>query len=132
VSARLNAPRPWIPLDVEFLSQDTVIELRDRFGAAGPLLLIALITQAGGMLAGKDGRATMGFVEGRYAALAKRCGVDQEAAKAIVAGLVDVRLVGLLDGSDDQHYRLRLLKWLKWHTKDPTANARQAKHRGPT
>ena len=39
-------PRNWLHLDVDFLNQDTIADLRDEFGPAGPLAMIAVITEA--------------------------------------------------------------------------------------
>jgi len=105
-------------------------DLGERHGAAGPLLIVALITQAGGAIpTAKPG--SFDVVEGRYAALARRVHINTDEARAILATAADVELVELIE-TEDRRFKVRLLKWSKWHPKDPTAAARQATRRNKT
>jgi hypothetical protein len=120
----VNRARLFAAVDVAFLEQDTVAELRERFGAVGPLVLLALILDAKGRPKGP----VVGVTEGRYAALARRCGTDETVAGKVVTAGIELGLLESLDSSE-RRYKLRLVKWLKWEPKDPTGAERQARHR---
>lgn len=121
-------PRAHIPLDVAFLDQDSIRDLGEQFGAAGPLTIIALVTEAGAAIPGKGGK-DFDIVEGRYSGLARSAYVDERRSRAIVALAAEVGLVEILDQPDAQRFKLRLLKWSKWHPKDPGAAVRKANSR---
>lgn len=44
----MNRTRLFAAVDVAYLEQDTIMELRDRFGAVGPLVFLALMLDAKG------------------------------------------------------------------------------------
>jgi hypothetical protein len=119
-------PRPWYRFDSGFPDQDTVQDLGDAFGAAGPLVLVVLFCDACATYSQK----TRDFetVEGRYSALARRVYADAPTVKSIIARAAEVGLVESLD-SDAQRYTVRLTQWAKWNAKDPTAASRQRKSR---
>ena len=123
----MNRPRPWLPLDVAFLDQDTIRTLGERFGAAGPLAIISLIAEASAAIPTKT-KGNFELVESRYAALARRVYIDTEKAKAIMQVAAELGLVDVIE-ADARRYKVRLLKWDKWHPKDPTAATRKAKQR---
>lgn len=114
-------PRPWCRLDREYLTQDRIRELGERFGPAGPLVFLAIILEAG-----KTSRA--GEIEMRFAALARTSFVDAENAQGIVVAAAEV---GLLDGlqRDAERFGARLTRWDAWEAKDPTAAQRSADFR---
>jgi hypothetical protein len=119
----MNRPRPWLPLDVAFLDQDTIRTLGERFGAAGPLAIIALIAEASAAIPTKT-KGNFDLVESRYAALARRVYIDTDEAKAIVQMAAELDLVDVIE-SDARRYKLRLLKWDKWHPKRPDSGSSQ-------
>lgn len=123
----MNRPRPHVPLDVAFLGQDTIRELGDRHGAAGPLVVIALVTEAHAAIPGKT--KDFDVVEGRFTALARSAFIDSGTAQEILRSAVEVGLVEVVE-SDLIRFKVRLLKWSKWTAKDPTAASRKAKQRG--
>ena len=113
--------RPWSPIDREYLAQDTIRALGQRFGPAGPLVFLALVLEAGKTPSG-------GWVEMRYGALAQLAFVEAGQARDVVAAACDQ---GLMDGlvSDPQRFRGHLTRWEAWEAKDPTAAERQARAR---
>lgn len=114
-------PRPWCRLDREYLAQDTVRELGQQFGAAGPLVFLAIVLEAGKT-------ASSGWVEMRYRALAQLAFVDAEIARDVVT---TIGTLGLLDGlhGDAERFRGHLSRWEAWEAKDRTAADRQARAR---
>jgi hypothetical protein len=114
-------PRPWCRLDREYLAQDTVRELGQQFGAAGPLVFLAIVLEAGKTASG-------GWVEMRYQALAQLAFVDAEIARDVVTA---TGTLGLLDGlhGDAERFRGLLTRFDAWEAKDPTAAERQARAR---
>lgn len=124
-------PRPWLPLDLDYLDQDTIRELLSEFGAAGPLIFIAILLEAG-----KQARAGLpvsqqGTMTARAAALAMKVGSDAETVCRIVHRCVAIGLLELLDGSDLDAGRLvvRSLKRGPWEPKDASATRRDARRR---
>jgi hypothetical protein len=121
-----NQKRPYQPLDNAFLDQDTIQALGESFGAAGPLVMIALIGAVGEAIPRKT--KDFDIAEGRYAALARRTYVNVDTVKAIFQLAVDQGLLEILE-SDDVSFKVRLLKFYRWNAKDPTAKDRKAKQR---
>jgi hypothetical protein len=118
-------PRPWVSLDVAFLTQDTIMELRHGFGPAGPLAFLALILEAR-QQAGAGGEA--GLVALRYTALAGLVGCTADEAKGIVHLAAEIGLVAL-HGDDGRRFTARMLKRESWEPKDPLAAERQRRRR---
>jgi hypothetical protein len=123
-------PRSWLHLDVDFLNQDTIAELRDAFGAAGPLTVLAIITEAkradlGGLRTPKE----QGIVSFRASALARLVGTSQDIARAVVQRSVELGLLEWLPGTDLDAGRfvVRSLKRGAWEPEDATASARAAR-----
>lgn len=118
--------RAWVPLDVGYLTQDTIVALRDEFGPAGPLGFLALILEAH-----NQGRAggEPGMVNMRYVALANlvRCAVDE--ARGVVRKAEDVGLLALTVLDEGERFEARLLKRDAWEAKDPAGAARNARYR---
>jgi len=123
--ASLHVPRPWFRLDQRFLDQDTIADLGDRFGPAGPLTIVALIAEAASAAATK---ADPDVVCGRWSALARRVHIDVPTTKAVVQGTCDVGLVEVVEASDAR-FELRLVKYYAWHPKDAGAAGRKARQR---
>ena len=115
-------PRPWCRLDREYLTQDTIRELGQRFGAAGPLVFLAIILEAGKAPSG-------GIVEMRYSAVAMLSHVTAEEATKVVAAAAEFGLLADLE-SDRQRFAARLTRWEAWEAKDPTSAHRSADYRG--
>jgi hypothetical protein len=125
----MNRPRPWYPLDVAFFDQDTIRDLGGRFGAAGPLVIVALVAEASAAIPSKT--KDWDVVDGRWSALARRVYAEGDTTKAIVKLAVELGLLEAMESSAER-FRVRLLKWHKWHAKDPTAATRKAKQRAKT
>lgn len=122
-----DRPRPWTVLDVAFLEQDTIRDLGDTFQAAGPLAIVALILAANAAIPSKT--SDFDVVEGRYSALGRSVCVEADTARAIIDMAAEVGLVEVVH-SDATQFAVRLLKWGKWHPKDPGAASRQRHSRG--
>lgn len=117
-------PRPWIPLDVDNLEQDTIVELGDTYTAAGQLAFIALMLEARKQAsAGGEPR----LVRLRYAALAKKARTDAATAVGIIRLAADLGLLAIVS-DDGQRFEARMLKAEPWEPKDPGGAARQAAH----
>lgn len=120
------SPRQWVKLDSEFLSQDTIIELRAEHGPAGPLVMLALILEKRRQgLAGKRD----GSVEMRYGALAVAGGCDKAQAEAVLRMAADLGLVVFEGPQDPLRFRVTLPKGAAWDAKDPHAAARSKAYR---
>jgi len=125
-------PRNWFHCDIDFLGQDTIIELREEFGAAGPLTIFALITEAKRAdLGGLRLPSEQGVVSARARALGRLVGASEEVVTAVVARSVEIGLLEYLDGTDLDGGRLvvRSLKRGPWEPSDATAAARSARNR---
>jgi hypothetical protein len=120
----VNRARLFAAVDVAYLEQDTIMELRDRFGAVGPLVFLALMLDA----KSKPKGAVVGVTEGRYAPLARRCATDEVVAQKVLATAAEIGLVELLD-CGERRYKVRLVKYDRWEPKDPTAAERQSRRR---
>jgi hypothetical protein len=126
---QFTSPRPWVRLDLSFLDQDRVRDLGRRFGAAGPLVLIAVITSAkqsamAGLPAERQGTVSL-----RYGALRERTFVDSEdRAREIVQRLADCGLLTITD-DDNQRFTAHLARWDAWEPRDVNGAARQRKYR---
>jgi hypothetical protein len=116
-------PRPHTTLDREYLSQDTVRELGQRFGAAGPLVFLAIILEAG-----KTTGAAPGSIELRFRALAQLAFTDAVTVQEVVTAASEVGLLADLR-SDGERFRARLTRWDAWEARDPTAAKRSAEYR---
>lgn len=114
--------RPWCRLDREYLAQDTVRTLGERFGPAGPLTFLAIVLEAGKMASG-------GIISMRFRALAPLSFVEVETAQKVVAAAAEVGLLADLEG-DAERFRARLARWEAWEAKDPTGAQRSAEYRG--
>jgi hypothetical protein len=117
-------PRPFSTIDREYLHQDTVRELGERFGPAGPLIFMAIILEAGKALSG----TAPGEVELRFRALARLTFVDVDIAREVVTAAAEVGLLADMK-SDGERFRARLTKWGLWETKDRTGAQRSADYR---
>jgi hypothetical protein len=116
-------PRPWSSLDREYLSQDTIRELGDRFGPVGPLTFLAIILEAG-----KVTGARPGLVELRFSALALLSFTAPKTVREVVHAAAEVGLLADLD-DDGERFRARLTRWERWESKDRTAAQRAAEYR---
>lgn len=125
-------PRPRFKLDVDFLGQDTIEQLRDDHGPAGPLLIVAVIAGAKEAdLSGVRPPAAQGKLSVRAVALGRKIGADAEVVLAIVRSAVDLGLLECCEGTDLVTGRLvlRSLKRRAWEPFDATAAARKARSR---
>jgi hypothetical protein len=113
-------PRPWSSIDREYLAQDTVRELGERFGATGPLVFLAVVLEAG--------KVGTGMVEMRFGALARLGFTDAETARNVVCAAVEVGLLSSLE-DDGRRFSARLTRWEAWEAKDPTSAQRSADYR---
>lgn len=124
----LDRPRPFVTLDVAYLAQDSIQDLRDEHGPGGPLLMLQLILQANDEIPAKT--KDFDVTGGRYRALARTVGVQAGEARSIMETVERLGLVERLPVDDPERYRVRLLKWAVWHPeKDPNAAKRQRRHR---
>jgi hypothetical protein len=128
MSGVMVRPRPWVPLDVMFLTRGSIETLGERFKAAGPLTVIALVAEATAAIGGGK-RADFDVLEWRYTSLARRVYTDAATAKQIIHAADDLGLVEVLDEPDADRFKLRLLRWKDWHPKDPLAAARKKRER---
>jgi hypothetical protein len=118
--------RPWYRFDSGFPDQDTIRDLGEAHGAAGPLVMVILFCDA---CAAYSPKATdFDTMEAGYAGLAKRAFTDAATVRAIVARAEGVGLLQILE-SDDRRCMVRLLAWQKWNAKDPNAAGRQRRSR---
>jgi hypothetical protein len=117
-------PRPWSPIDREYLTQDRVRELGERFGPSGPLVFLALVLEAGKSLTG----TAPGEVELRFRALARLAFVEPEIAREVVTAAEQVGLLADLDG-DGERFSARLTRWEAWEAKDRSSAQRSADYR---
>lgn len=122
-------PRNWLPLDVEYLNQDTIQELGEAYGPAGPLVFIALIAEARRQ-AFADARSQQGTVTMRYSALARQAFTGPDVARSVVALAARLRLLDVVDDGSSQ-FTVFLLKWAKWEPRDVTAAERKRRSRNP-
>jgi hypothetical protein len=127
--AHKDRPRGFLPLDLQYLSQDTIVELGEEFGAAGPLAFLVILLEAKAAAAGGLSPAKQGSLTMRYRALARQAYLtDAETARRIVAKAADLGLL-LIEGGDPQHFTARLVKWHRWEPKDVGAAARKQAQR---
>lgn len=125
-------PRNWLHLDVDFLNQDTIEDLRHEFGPVGPLTIIAIITQAKKSdLGGLRPPGEQGVLSIRVSSLARLVGASREVVGDVVSRSVDLGLLECLEGMNPTDGRLviRSLKRDAWEPKDATAAARAARKR---
>jgi hypothetical protein len=114
-------PRPWCPLDREYLSQDTIRKLGERFGAAGPLVFLEIILEAGKT-------STAGDVEMRFSSLGARTFVDARTVREIVCAAAEGGLIAEL-ACDEERFSGRLTRFRRWEAKDPTSAQRSSDYR---
>jgi hypothetical protein len=125
----MQRPRNFAPLDLDFLAQDTIAELLDRFGCAGPLTFLELILQAHKQ-AHAGPRARQGEITLRYCALARTLRLDAERVRAVLEACESLGLLAITREDDEpDRVTARLLKWDRWEAKDVAAATRQAAHR---
>jgi hypothetical protein len=117
-------PRDFAPLDREFLEQDTVQELGERFAPAGPLVLLALILEAGKVTAA----ANPGHVDLRFAPIARKTYVTPGKVREIVETFGQL---GLMEGysTDGVRFQGRLTKFPRWESVAKTDAQRKAESR---
>jgi hypothetical protein len=130
--AHKRRPRSWLFWDFDFLGQDTIAELRDQFGPAGPLTILAILSEAKKAdLAGLRTPSEQGILSIRAGALAKLVGVSADVVTAVVSRSVDIGLLEWRDGTDLDAGRfvVRSLKRGEWEPKDATAAARSGRAR---
>jgi hypothetical protein len=129
MAPQFAAPRPWVKLDLSFLDQDRVRDLGRRFGAAGPLVLIAVIMSAKQSAMAGLPSERQGTVSLRYGALRERAFVDSEdQAREIVQRLADCGLLTITD-DDNQRFTAHLARWDAWEPQAVNGAARQRKYR---
>jgi hypothetical protein len=125
-------PRDWITLDLEYLAQDTIRDLGQKFGPAGPLVFLAILLAAkraakGGLAAKRQGTVSL-----RYRAVAQSAYVeDVEDVWRIVDTSVRLGLLVRLDEptEDEDRFTVRLAKWQMWEVVDSGGAQRQRKSR---
>lgn len=118
-------PRPYVTLDRAFLAQDTIADLGERFGPAGPLVFLAIVLDGGYFTTALP----RGVVELRYRALEREAFTPEEKVREIVAAIVEV---GLLDEFEDMgggRFRARLAKFDRWESQPMTGAERTAAYR---
>jgi hypothetical protein len=114
-------PRPWSPLDREYLAQDTIRELGQKFGPAGPLVFLALVLEAGKTPSG-------GRVEMRYRGLAQLAFVDADKAREVIAAACKAELLDEFEGDSDR-FKAHLTRYDAWEARDPTSAQRSVDYR---
>ncbi len=120
-------PRPWTPFDFAFLTRPSIESLLDEFGAVGPLVIMALIGEAGTQIGGGK-RDDIEVVAWKYAHLARRVRADAATVRAIVHAAQNEEIVEVVKGDGDR-FELRLPKWREWYLDDPSGRERQQKSR---
>lgn len=128
--AHKERPRSWLTLDVDYFAQDSICELGDEFGPAGPVTFLVILTEAkraalGGLPVTKQGRVSL-----RYRAVARTAflGKDVELVRQIVEACVAMGLLELIN-TDETRFEVRLAKWKSWETTDSGAAERQRRSR---
>lgn len=106
----------WFAMSTQFLTDPKVEVLGERHGPAGPLVVVALLSQAMLQEAG-------GTVERTYRSLANDAFTDRETVQAVISDAVESRLV-TLDESDDLGVTVTFPAW-----KRHQANFRKARSR---
>jgi hypothetical protein len=114
-------------LDVQFLAQDTIMELSDAFGPAGPLTFLALMLECRARPA-TELRREPHTVAMRYRSLARRVAITEDEAYAIVAACVPLGLLELLE-QDRTRFKAFMPKGARWEGQDVTAADRKASQR---
>lgn len=125
-------PRNWLHLDVDFLNQDTIADLRDEFGPSGPLTILALVLEAKRAdLGGLRIPSEQGIVSIRAGALARLVGVPADVVASVVGRSVEIGLFEWHKGTDLDAGRfvVRSQKRGPWEPNDATAAARAARKR---
>jgi len=115
-------PRPYTTLDRDYLSQDTVRELGERFGAEGPLVFLAIILGAGKVTTG----GTQGVVALRWTALAREAFSTVKAVRRIVSAAIELGLLADLDEMDAGRFSVRLAKFDSWESRPRSGAERMA------
>jgi hypothetical protein len=121
-------PRNFMPLDVDYYRQDTILDLREEFGNDGPATFLVIIAEAHRQ-AHAGQHAKQGEVNVRYAALARELGLNAERVAGIVAGIERAGLIGPVGEPEEGRLRGRLTKWDAWESRDVTAAERQRRAR---
>lgn len=114
-------------LDVQFLAQDTIQELSDAYGPAGPLAFLALMLESRARPS-TELRSEPHTVSMRYRSLARRVGITEDEAYAIVAACTPLGLLEILE-QDRSRFKAFMPKGARWEGVDVTAAERKAKER---
>ena len=112
----------WFSMSTQFLTDPKVEDLGERFGPAGPLVVVALLGRA--KIADDAGRVTCSF-----RTLGNEAFVDRATAREIVADMIKVGLVEAVSESESEA-SVRFLAWRRWQ--DAGRKARERESREPT
>ena len=103
-------PRSWVSLDIDYLTRPRIVELRQTFGAKGPLVLLAIILEADKTDLGR----TTDTVEARYGPIGEMVGTTADRARQIIEKAAELKLVSIEQHHDPatgrEFERLRLLE----------------------
>jgi hypothetical protein len=123
--------RNFLTLDLDYFAQDTIQDLRDEFGTAGPLVFLAILIEAkrtalaGGLPPSKQGTVTL-----RYRSVARMTGAAADEVRRIVAAAVaNGLLTQTIDSTDDDRFTVRPAKWESWEPKDSAGAQRTRESR---
>ena len=122
--------RPWLPLDHDYFNQDSIRELGDELGPAGPLVFLVILTEAKKAALAGVPITDQGTVDLRYRAVARTAflGTDDALVRRVVELAESVGLLEFID-STDTRFHVRLVKWPEWEVRDATATERQRRKR---
>ena len=123
--------RNFLTLDLDYFTQDTIEDLRDEFGTAGPLVFLAILIEAkrtalaGGLPPSKQGTVTL-----RYRAVARATGAHADRVRGIVNAAVENGLLTRIDNmTPTDRFTVRPAKWESWEPKDSAGARRVREHR---
>jgi hypothetical protein len=123
--------RNFLQLDLDYFGQDTIQDLRDEFGSAGPAVFLDILLEAkrtalaGGLSPTKQGTVTL-----RYRAVARATGADADQVRRIVdAAVGNGLLTRIVNSADDDRFTVRPAKWESWEPKDSAGAQRTRESR---
>jgi hypothetical protein len=120
-----SRPRDYATLDREYLNQDTVRDLGEQFGPDGPLVLLALILEAGKVTSATE----PGQLDLRFSSVARDTFTVPGRVREIVDALVPLGLLADYSTPDGVRFRGRMVKFPRWESVPMSDADRKAKQR---